>query len=129
MNQQEIILKIQDALKECSLNSKIAYDKVGIDLKMGKGFGVMKQLDCHLVNGEDKISELSINKLFNITPPIGIVVKNKLKEKLTSLANKNGVSPDRMKVRFYPIDESFRPAVQLYHDTHFLSKTSIETII
>lgn len=126
METQQIISKIQTALKTNSEKFNIQRDKVKFRIKKPAGFMAMG-VACDLMDGEKICSPVKIADLFALNSAVAFLVESVVKDKLQIQAEANGLN-GTANARIYAADENFYPAVDLYDGDKFVKKISIEEL-
>lgn len=114
METEEIVLKIQNALKKCSLDSSIDKRDIRVKIVIDKGF-IADSVRCSLLNKTDFVHDIEIRNLLGLNPMEAILVSKYLSGTLGKLAEKENIPKENVNARIYTKSEDYTPSVYLYN--------------
>lgn len=114
METVEIIRKIQNALKKCSLDSGIEKRDIRIKIVIDKGF-IANNVKCSLLNKTDFVYDIEMRNLLGLNPLESTLVSKYLSGTLAKLAEEENIPKENVNARIYTKSEDCTPSVYLYN--------------
>lgn len=127
METQEIVLKIQNALKKCSLDSSIDKKDIRVKIVIDKGF-IADSVRCSLLNKTDFVHDIEIRNLLGLNPMEAILVSKYLSGTLGKLAENENIPKENVNARIYTKSEDYTPSVYLYNSGKAIRPITIEEL-
>jgi len=114
METEEIIVKIQQALEKCSLDSGIDKRDVRVKIVIDKGF-IADGVKCSLMNKTNLVHDIEIRNLLGLNPLQAKLVSKYLSDTLKKISNDSNIPANEVNARIYTKHENFYPSVYLYN--------------
>ena len=127
METAEIISKIQDALRKCSIDSSIDKKDIRVKLSIKKGF-IANDTICMLMNKKEDLHEIDLRTLLDINPMESIYVSNFLSKTLSALAKKEGIKDTDVNARIFTRQEDYSPSVYLFNVNKSIREITVEEL-
>lgn len=137
MTKEEIISKIQNGLKQLSIENSIPFNRVAvrITLKVSPiaimsptGVNCLLMDDNVLVKKDEKVVPVSLEKLFGLKPMEALFVSGKLCTLLKNLSSKNKIDQKSANARIYTASEDFTPLIHLFNLDESVCSVSIDDL-
>lgn len=128
MGAQEIINKIQKALKTCSSDSSIDKKDIRIKLSIDKGF-IMNDTLCHLMNKKEVLYPIELRTLLELSNPLQAkMVSTYLGNMLTEFAKKDNIIDTDVNARISTLSEDYYPRVHLFNGNKYIREITLEEL-
>lgn len=128
MDIQEIISKIQSALKFCADSNGIESKELRVKIYLQKGF-ISSTVKCSVMRKTDVVGDVNLKDLLGLTPIQSPLVNMKLVDSLSKFAIKDSISKDIVNGRFFTTSEDFTPRLYLYDGEAPVREIKIEELI
>lgn len=128
MEQQQILEKIKNSLKRCSLNYKIEPSKVRIKLELSKNL-IGSSLKITIMNGVNDIEEVSLKNILDLNAIESTIVSPILVKKISSKAEQLNVDKYSFNARIYTKDNDFNPSLYFFNGIKSLQEANIKEFL
>ena len=131
---EEIILKIQTGLKECSEKNNISRTDIQINIR--KGNDLMGNIVLILMKANDAVKDengkdvkVKTGELFKLNGAESLFVSGYLKKALATLATKNNIDIKSVNARIFTKEESFYPSIYLQDGLKIVKEITVNELI
>ncbi len=128
METQEIVSKIQSALKSCADINGIESKELRVKIYLKKGF-IANTVKCSVMRKMDVVCEVNLKDLLGLNPIQSPLVNTYLGNSLSKFANKEAIPEDSVNGRFYTTSEDFTPRLYLFSGDAPVREVKIEELI
>ncbi len=128
METEEIVSKIQSALKNCAETNGITNKEVRVRISREKGF-IVSNVKCHVMKKIDVVNEVKLKDILGLTALEAPLVNTYLSSSLAKFAKNEKISEETVNGRFYTTSEDFKPRLYLYNGEVPVREIRIEELI
>ena len=127
MNTEEIIVKIQNSLKQATEESRIPKSDVRIKLSIKKGF-VTNSVISTLMNKTEIVHDLDFQSLLKINMIQFALVNTFLSKTLVRFSEELGIKDTDVNVRLCTKSEDYSPVAYLFNGIKYISEIKMEEL-
>ncbi len=128
MEKEEIVAKVQSALKACSESNGIPTREVRVRISRKKSF-ISYNVVCDVLRKENVVSDVSLKDLLDLNMIQSPLVNTYLGNSLLKFAKQEGIPEGDVNARFYTTSEDFTPRLYLYNGGTPVREIKIEELI